>query len=582
MNVVGVVLCAALGVAGQADDDLGGGAPLTGPTPAELGTDVVEEPAAPETPTPTPTPTPTKKKPAPAAAPPRAPAAPAAPTKTDDKSEEKANKLRADLEAGLLDLSDKKALQQKLDALASTSIPEGFFTAEPRLKPLQKLVRARAHLVAGRLDDADLALKDARAAFDFVQLSLEEPQARRLSAALRFFTASVLAARARADLFTIGCGQPLGLKKLASDEARRRRKLLEDVADRFLPVSQGPDRLWARRAAFEVTALYEDVARHGLVEPSYRSIPLPSPYSIDLASTSPLLDPLVTMWLGEIRRSYGELIAAIDVREPDPALVERMRERTAALATVAMPANEALKNPWAKDLHEGVVRLSKRTERRTSAGRFVPVETKVGIASMLAALPKGPGTIEHAYALVGLAEAAPDKVSAADVVAALAHGDDRVVVAGLIAAEQVVTGKGGQEKAGALREPVTTAFAAAPVGPAAETKKKAFTSLQASLFSRSERGLLALAAIAKADRAAAEAIVADERIPAVERAWMIAELADPRFATRFDNWAWDRDERVAALAVWGGVVARGRHASYLLRPAADGLVGCVSRAAAPP
>jgi hypothetical protein len=577
VNVL-AVLWAALAVAGQADDDLGG-APLAGPSAADLGAatepEEPEEKKPPPTPTTTTTTTTTTTKPK---APPAPAPAPAPAPKADVAGEEKANKVRADLEAALLDLSDKKALTSKLESLSSSSIPEASFVAEPRLKPLLKLVRARAHLVAGRFDEADVALKDARAAFDAVQLSLEEPQARRLSAALRFFAAAVLEGRARADLFTIGCGQPLGLKKLASDEARRRRKLLEDVADKFLPVSHGPDRLWGRRAAFEVAALYEDVARYGLVEPSYRSVPLPSPYSIELAGTGPLLDPLVTTWLGEIRRSYGELIAAIDVREPDPVLVEKMRERAAALATVPLPVSEPLKNPWAKDLHDGVVRLAKRTERRTPAGRFVPVETKVGIASMLAALPKGPGTIDHAYALVGLAEAAPEKVSAADIVAALEHSDDRVVVAGLLAAEQVVTGKGGDDKAAILREPVTAAFAAS----SAESKKtKAFTSLQASLYSRYERGLLALAAIAKADRAGAEAIVADERIPAVERAWMIAELADARFAVRFDNWAWDRDERVAALAVWGGVVARGRHASYLLRPSADGLVGCVSRAAAP-
>jgi hypothetical protein len=196
-------------------------------------------------------------------------------------------------------------------------------------------------------------------------------------------------------------------------------------------------------------------------------------------------------------------------------------------------------------------------------------------------LKKGPGTpgkVEYAWALSGLATIAADKVSLDDIKAALADNDIRVVVAGLVATERVVDGKGGAEKAVALREPVTAAWVAAV---ALAPKAKPFSTLQGSLFGAHERSLMALQAIARADRNAADAIVVDERLPAFERAWIIAELADARYAQRFDSWGWDKDERVAALAVWGGFAARGRNAGYLLRPTAEGLVGCVSRAAAP-
>ena len=398
----------------QVDDDLGGGAPLAGPSAADLG--ALQDEGSDEL---VPVARPTRSHPtAKLASGPDAtfsalrPGGQVSalrpggqiPKVGTDADEGKANKLRADLEAGLLDLSDdKRGLMGRLETLASTSVPEGVVNAEPRLKPLLKLVRARAHLVAGRYDDADAALKDARAAFDAIQLSLEEPQARRLLAALRFQAAAVQEGRVRGELFVPGCGGTLGLKRLADDEARHRRELLEGVAARFGPIAQGPDRLWGRRAAFQVAALYDDVARHGLVAPSFRSVALPSPYAVDIGSTGLVLDPLISGWLGEIRRAYGELMAAVDVREPDAELVERLRDRAAALALVTAPASEPVKNPWAKELHEGVLRVARRPQRRNGAGRFVPTDTKAGIAALAAAVQKGPGTVDQAYALVGLA-----------------------------------------------------------------------------------------------------------------------------------------------------------------------------------
>jgi len=207
----------------------------------------------------------------------------------------------------------------------------------------------------------------------------------------------------------------------------------------------------------------------------------------------------------------------------------------------------------------------------------VPAAPRAAVATMSDAL-SSPGSVDNAYALTGLARLAPTKLSADAVLAALDHVDERVVVAGLIAAADVVTHDAvdGARKAAVLREAVVAAYAAATD----DDKRAPFATAQRALYGRVERALLALQAIARVDRDGAELLVRDERLPVVERAWLAADLADARFAGAFDQWAWDKDERVAALATWGGHFARRQHTGYLLRPQAEGLVGCVSRAAA--
>ncbi len=139
-----------------------------------------------------------------------------------------------------------------------------------------------------------------------------------------------------------------------------------------------------------------------------------------------------------------------------------------------------------------------------------------------------------------------------------------------------MSGKQGAERAQKLLQPVLTAVGAAF---AVERASPPFSTLQDSLYGSRERALLALLALSRADRQIIDVVVDDERVPLVERAWLAAEIADARLAQRYDSWGYHKDERMAALAVWGGVTARGRRfAGYLLRPDNGGLVGCVSRA----
>jgi hypothetical protein len=554
-----VVLAALLTSAVQSPEDLGVGAPLSGPSAADLGVDTTPPDAGVE----------------PAAAEPARGRALGGGDPAD-----RAARFRAEVDAALVDLDpDARALQQRLEVVAGTWVTDNVYAVDVALRPLHRLVKSRALALAGRVNEAEAALRDATRSADAALRALDPAASRRLQAALHFGAALVVEARARVELARPVCGPALGLRRVTQDETRARRRALEEVAAAYLPVARGTDRYWGRRAAFQVARLYEDVARRADLPGSLRTATLPSPYAIDVVDSAALLQPVIDGWLGEIRRSYAEIAAAVDAREPDAELDRRARERALALSRYTPDdtpqlRGERIENPWHAALHEGLVRVAARPERRNAQGRFVPVETRAAIAAMTAALAR-PGEVDHAFALVGLARLVPDKVPVETLLQALGHADERVVVAALVAIVDVVGGAGGAARAAALREPVIAAWASG----SDDSKHGLFSTALRALYGRGERALLALQAIARVDRDGAEQTANDDRLPAVERAWIVAELGDPRFAARFDEWAWDKDERTAALATWGGYVARRKYAGYLLRPQAEGLIGCASRAA---
>jgi hypothetical protein len=475
-----------------------------------------------------------------------------------------------------LDDADPKALEKRVESAASLWASD----QAPVVRPLQRLVRARLAILQGRHDDAEAHLRDAGAALDAV--ALDGREARRLREAARFLRAQVAEGRAREALFSPGCGRKLGIRRLARDEAARREAALADVIARYRAVVESRDRFWSRRAAFAAARLSEAMARRALGEegtPNFRSVILPPPYSIDAIDPRALVEPTLGAWLASLRRTYAEILANVDARDPDPALEERVRQQAAALAHLDIEGlGETVKNPWRRSFHPGLVRVARRAERVDATGRFAPIDNALAIELMEAALrQQGITTVDGAFALAGLALVQPDTVALEPIVAALMSSEPRVVVAGMVAAERVVKGKKGAERARTLREPLLSATGQAVAARTAE--RALFGSLQDSLYEPAERGLLALLSLARADRSALDVIVVDDRLPMVERAWLAAEVADARLAQRYDAWGWDKDERVAALAIWGSVTSRGRkHAGYLLRPGDTGLVGCVSRA----
>ena len=469
----------------------------------------------------------------------------------------------------------------RVDAAAGIWVQDSTAAADPTLRLLSRLLKARTGILSGRFDEADVALKEVATALDN-STALDARQARHLRESVRYHRAVLGEARARSVLFGEGCGRALGIKKLARDEAAVRQKLIETVSARYAEAARGADRFYARRAAFAAARLYEEVARRALVEPDYRTVSLPGPYAVDAIDAVALIEPVLVGWFGEIRRVYGEIIDAVDVRDPDPELVALVRARAAELGRLELKVGpEVVDNPWRAEFHPGLVRVANRAERRDQTGHFVPVESRVAVEAMNSAVA-GTG-VDAAYALAGLASMAPQMVATSSVLAALSSSDERIVVAGLIATERIMRGKGGGDKAPALREAVLVAYAAgvaaqATAPSATTTSTKAFSSLKGTLYGRVERGLFALLAMARVDRVSADAIVNDARVPVNEQAWIAADVADSRFAARYDKWAWDKDERLAALAVWGSVTGRGRRdAGYLLRPNDAGLVGCVSR-----
>ncbi len=568
------------GLATQSPEDLGVGAPLSGPSAADLGVDPSIGPSVD----------------ARGLALPDASDEDAASEGTANESgrwrspagthpAEKAARLRADVDAALVDLEpDPRVLQDRLDRVAATWASESIYALDPSLKAAHRLVKARALALAGRVEEAELATREASRALDAVVHVLDAQTIRRVRAAVRFWDAFAVEVRARASLKKVGCGAALGLKRLVQDEVRARRRLLDNVVATYAPVAKGDDRFWARRAAFFVAVFTEDFLRTTDQPGSLRAATLPSPFALDDVELDALVLPAYGAWNGELRRAFLEVAAAVDAREPDPELLARAKERALRLvrdpplpsslsASSSSSAAPRLKNPWTKDLREGVLRVAHRPERTQAQGRFIPVQTREALTAMLSSV-NDPTDIDGAYALVGLGRLAPSKVPLESVLTALNHAEERVVLAGLDVVVDLVNAPEGVAVARRVREAVVAAWAKAPL----EEQRQPFASPERALFGRAARALLALAAIARVDRDSARALVADERLPIVERVWLVAELADPSFSAFLETWANDKDERTAALALYGGVLARRAAAGFLLRPQAEGLVGCASRA----
>lgn len=451
-----------------------------------------------------------------------------------------------------------------LDAAAASALPGALHSRDPVLRALQRLARARALLLSGRFDESLHVLADVRNQAD----ALPPTEQRRVLGEARFREAEIEEARQRPPA---PC-DPLGLERLAVHEGRRAQARMEALTSRYRAVVKVGDLFWARRAAFRLATLSDDFYRVAAASAgNARGLNLPSPFALSVADTREILGPMFTgAWRAEISRLYAELLTSVEAREPDAVLLDLARARASAFARLELPAGERLHNPWLSEERPGLVRFNRRHERKTEGGAWAIIPPAAGAAAMAAQLALPLGSVGHAYALSGLADEgrAPPPIEA--VRAALEHPEPRVRLAGLHAAERSPSPV-LLEVLVRIAENAEGAARGAGAGPA-------FDTLQATLFGERERAVLALRALAAKDRDAAEKIVTDGRIPVRERAWLVAELGEPRLMPALQSMTRDRDPAVAATAIYALVVAAGRNAAGWLRPWDADVVGCVSRA----
>ncbi len=445
-----------------------------------------------------------------------------------------------------------------LESVSTQWVDDKVLGARPDLRALLKLARARALTIQGRFDEAASALSDAKSLADGAPRRAQ----RRLTAQVRYRVAQLEEVRTPP---AAACGA-LGLSRVATYEGREARDRLQRLAARYKAAVQTGDKFWGRRAAFKTAALYDDLYRAAVApaQKNLRGVSLPRPFAVGSVDSRAVVSAVLGgAWPAEISRLYSEIIGSIDARAPDDILLAQVKKRSAAFARLKLPDGEKAENPWFKDETPGLVRFNGRFEKKNPDGSWSQLAPADAKEALKANLEKPLGTVDNAYALAALAETgpapAPDKI-----LAALAHKDDRVVLAGLLAAERAPTP--------ALLEPLI-AVATRP------QKGEAFATLQASLFGLRERSLLALRALASKDRDVAAKILDDARLPARERAWIVAEVGDSRLERTLQGLASDRDPVVAATALYALTLADGRNFGYL-RQSDNGVVGCVSRAIA--
>ncbi len=482
---------------------------------------------------------------------------PAAPT---PEQVDKAARLLAELDAALRrEPCDPKALE----TLVGFNVTDAHLAAEPLLRATLRLAKGRLALAQGRWDDAQAALADARAVIDPGGAA---PQ-RRLASQWRYRQAELQDARGRA---TKTCGQELGLSRLSAFESKVIKDRLKNAAAKYRQAIQGSEPFWSRRAAYRTAALYEATYRSVLTAPrSLRAVKLPNPFTVATASTATLTGDLLTgAWPQEMTRLYTEVAAAIDAREPDEVLATLARDSADALSKVrVVGVDDTATNPYLDAQRPGLLRVRRGLERLGDAGwSSVPVDgTPAAKDALRAAVAAGPGDVQFAYALAGLAEL-NDALSEDILRAALSSQDSKVRLAALVAIERA-------PQAGLL-DAIVKLYVATPVA----AQRTAFTTLQGALFGEPERALLALRALAAKERALADTLLQDERLPLAERVWLVAELQESRLVARLQALAWNNDPVVASRAIFALYLTQGKNALGYARPQADGVVGCVSRA----
>jgi hypothetical protein len=516
----------------------------------------------PKAPKPTPKPKPAGPAKVPAAAvqvsPPLAPAAsvPTAERSLDPRTVQ----LERDLDAALATEPPDAAT---LERLCTAWQPARTVEESPLLAARLPLCAGRASLLERRLDQAEERLDRALAAASALPASDGQ---RALEAEIRFRLAEVAEER------FIGferCGTALSLLRLASWESKEASARLDLAVSRYEDVVRVRERHWARRALLKTAALaarfYEQVASSA---GNYRRSNLPSPFRVERVDAAALLaralGPKDAAWPREIARLYRVLEDELVRTGDDPALLEEVRHRAAALAGVQLPAQGA-ENPWLPALRPGVLRWARRSfEARAADGTWQPLDDALARERAKVAASQEPLGVEGAWALVALAASgAPVEVELLE--RALNSDDERVQLAGLAASSERPQAE--------HYEPLVTFWKRLAVPEGAPL----FATLESALFARPERALLALRALVERERDLGPQLALDARIPLAERAWLLAELGDTRMLNEYQRLAQQGERTASAVALYGWYLAAGRGMLGSLRPNDPEPAGCVSR-----
>jgi hypothetical protein len=464
--------------------------------------------------------------------------------------------------------------QDALDGLLAHPISDAAFNAAPPLRSWSKLAKGWYSLGRGRRDEAKSAIADG-----FRALSSLPPSERgRVRGGLQLLAVE-LALPDEASLFSNGACADLGLPSLRKEQARLKTARWAKVKAAF-EGARITDRFWHRRLAHRWLGLLGKLIAEGSQAGDLRGVPLPTVFAI---STRGDVDPsaeLHARW----RDSRDSLTRSIEPNTADEALHALLQQGAVGppSLTIADAVVAPAKGTWRAMLSRGPGSPD-RLERFDGTG-FVLVRERLsagttsvaddpmlwrdvntgsgdlGRSALMAAAAWAPNNLAKTEVLTTKLSGTPaDQTTAARAVAAMLHDPTATaVVEGMPVVDRWL-------------DLLVTRFQALPDSDQATPFADPYGAPAAILD--------ALAALVRADRRLVPRLLRDERLPLAERVWLIADVADGGVQPRLQELAWDRDDKVAALAVWSLYRLVGHKVTGygFVRIQAPGRVGCVSR-----
>lgn len=339
------------------------------------------------------------------------------------------------------------------------------------------------------------------------------------------------------------CAVGLGLNDLRQYEDKKVVSLFQDTHSAYTKVIKTKDAIWARRAAYRLAAFYHEAWQSILNQRSYRGLDIAlAPYS--LPSGHAFEDSIIGHFNSRIQLETQLLSQALltDLKDikTDPELWKEIELKLKKPIDVpTTPSLEHLiSSPYENEIrykHPYFYSYSSNQWQQLNAIQAVDILRKQTQSSNLVIATR---------AQLLLAQSGHDVPSRFTLQSMQSKDKQARILAYEIARIQ--------PKQELLHE-LITAWAKQENKPPFQIL---FSTLLRSLLEESERILLALKALIKANPALAKEVINNAALPQAERAWLIAELGQTTLIPAYQKLAKSADDVTSALGIYGLMLAK--------------------------